>query len=80
MPRERADQRRVGAARRPARCSNASGWGSDRDRGYDADKTLAHIAQAMRAIATIPHKKHRTVQHDCDYAASKERPLVEYPT
>jgi transposase len=47
------------------------------DRGYDADKTLAHIAQAMHAVATITPKKSRTVPRDCDYAAYKERHLVE---
>ncbi len=47
------------------------------DRGYDADKTLAHIQGAMGAVATIPPKKSRTVQRDCDYAAYKERHLVE---
>jgi transposase len=47
------------------------------DRGYDADKTLAHIAGTMGALATIPPKKSRTVQRDCDYAAYKERHLVE---
>jgi transposase len=47
------------------------------DRGYDADKTLAHIEREMGAVATIPPKKSRTVQRDCDYAAYKERHLVE---
>jgi transposase len=47
------------------------------DRGYDADKTLAHIEREMGALATIPPKKSRTVQRDCDYAAYKERHLVE---
>jgi transposase len=47
------------------------------DRGYDADKTLAHIQGTMGAIATIPPKKSRTVQRDCDYAAYRERHLVE---
>jgi transposase len=47
------------------------------DRGYDADKTLAHIEQEMHAVATIPPKRSRTVQRDCDYAAYKERHLVE---
>lgn len=47
------------------------------DRGYDADKTLAYIEQDMGAVATIPPKKSRTVQRDCDYAAYRERHLVE---
>ncbi len=47
------------------------------DRGYDADKTLAYIAQEMGAVATIPPKKNRAVQRHCDYAAYKERHLVE---
>ena len=47
------------------------------DRGYDADKTLAHIEREMGAVATIPPRKSRTVQRDCDYAAYKERHLVE---
>ncbi len=47
------------------------------DRGYDADKTLAHIERAMGAVATIPPKKNRVVPRDCDYAAYKERHLVE---
>jgi transposase len=47
------------------------------DRGYDADKTLAHIEGEMRAVATIPPKKSRAVQHPCDYAAYRERHLIE---
>ncbi len=47
------------------------------DRGYDADKTLAYIAGHMRATATIPPRKSRVVQRECDYAAYKERHLVE---
>jgi transposase len=47
------------------------------DRGYDADKTLAYVTEQMGAVATIPPKKSRTVQRDCDYAAYKERHLVE---
>ncbi len=47
------------------------------DRGYDADKTLAYIAGQMHATATIPPKTSRTVRRDCDYAAYKERHLVE---
>jgi len=46
-------------------------------RGYDADTTLAYIAQEMGAVATIPPKKNRTLQRPCDYAAHKERHLVE---
>ena len=47
------------------------------DRGYDADKTLAHIEGTMGAVATIPPKKSRVVPRACDYAAYKERHLVE---
>ncbi len=47
------------------------------DRGYDADKTLAYIEQDMGALATIPPRKSRTVQRPCDYAAYRERHLVE---
>ena len=47
------------------------------DRGYDADATLAYIEQDMGAVATIPPRKNRLVQRDCDYAAYKERHLVE---
>ncbi len=47
------------------------------DRGYDADQTIAYIEQTMEATATIPPKKSRTVPRDCDYAAYKERHLVE---
>jgi len=47
------------------------------DRGYDADATIAHIEGAMQAVATIPPKKNRVVPRDCDYAAYKERHLVE---
>ena len=47
------------------------------DRGYDADKTLAHIEGEMGAVATIPPRKSRTVQRPCDYAAYRERHLVE---
>ncbi len=47
------------------------------DRGYDADKTLAYIAGHMHATATIPPRKRRVVQRECDYAAYKERHLVE---
>ena len=47
------------------------------DRGYDADQTIAYIEQRMEAIATIPPKKNRVTPRDCDYAAYKERHLVE---
>ncbi len=47
------------------------------DRGYDADRTLAYIESHMRATATIPPRKSRVVQRECDYAAYKERHLVE---
>ena len=47
------------------------------DRGYDADRTLAYVTEQLGAVATIPPKKSRTVQRDCDYAAYKERHLVE---
>ena len=47
------------------------------DRGYDADKTLAYIEQELGAVATIPPRRSRTVQRPCDYAAYKERHLVE---
>ncbi len=47
------------------------------DRGYDADRTLAYVEQELGAVATIPPRKHRTVQRDCDYAAYRERHLVE---
>ncbi len=47
------------------------------DRGYDADKTLAYIEGEMRAVATIPPKKTRVAPRDCDYAAYRERHLVE---
>ena len=47
------------------------------DRGYDADKTLAYIEEQMQAVATIPPKKSRVIPRDCDYAAYKERHLVE---
>jgi transposase len=47
------------------------------DRGYDADKTLAYITGEMGAVATIPPTQLRVVQRACDYAAYKERHLVE---
>ncbi len=46
-------------------------------RSYDADKTIASIADEMPAVATIPPKKNRLVSRDCDYAAYKERHLIE---
>ena len=46
------------------------------DRG-DADKTLAYITKQMGAVATIPPRQSRTLQRDCDYAAYRERHLVE---
>ncbi len=46
------------------------------DRGYDADATLAYIAQQLQARATIPPRQSRTVQRPCDSAAYKERHLV----
>ncbi len=47
------------------------------DRGYDADKTLAYIERDSGAVATIPPRKSRVAPRDCDYAADKERHLVE---
>jgi transposase len=47
------------------------------DRGYDADRTLAYIEQDLGATATIPPRKNRTAPHACDYAAYRERHLVE---
>ena len=47
------------------------------DRGYDADRTLAYIEVEMGAVATIPPRRNRVVPRDCDYAAYKERHLVE---
>ncbi len=47
------------------------------DRGYDADKTIAYIEQELGAIATIPPRKSRVAPRDCDYAAYRERHLVE---
>lgn len=47
------------------------------DRGYDADKTLAYIEQELGAVATIPPRKTRVAPRACDYAAYKERHLVE---
>ena len=47
------------------------------DRSYDADKTIAYIEDEMQAVATIPPKKNRVVPRECDYAAYRERHLVE---
>lgn len=47
------------------------------DRGYDADKTIAYIEEEMQAVATIPPKKSRVAPRTCDFAAYKERHLVE---
>lgn len=47
------------------------------DRSHDADRTIAYIEQQMRAIATIPPRKNRVAPHACDYAAYRERHLVE---
>ncbi len=47
------------------------------DRSYDADQTIAYIENEMQAIATIPPKKSRVAPRACDYAAYKERHLVE---
>ena len=38
------------------------------DRGYDADKTIAHIEREMGAVAIIPPKKNRVAPRECDYA------------
>lgn len=47
------------------------------DRGYDADATVAYIEGQLHAVATIPPKRSRVTPRDCDYAAYKERHLVE---
>ncbi len=47
------------------------------DRGDDADKTIAYIAQEMGAIATIPPRKNRVAPRECDYAAYRARHRVE---
>ena len=47
------------------------------DRGYDADKTIAYIEEEMQAVATIPPRKNRVAPRACDYAAYRERHLVE---
>ncbi|MDP9371209.1 MAG: IS5 family transposase, partial [Chloroflexota bacterium] len=47
------------------------------DRGYDAGKTIAYIERDRGAVATIPPRKRRVAPRACDYAAYKERHLVE---
>jgi transposase len=47
------------------------------DRGYAADKTIASIEDEMHAVATIPPKKRRVAPREGDFAAYKERHLVE---
>jgi len=47
------------------------------DRGYDADATIAYIEDQLHATATIPPKQRRVAPRDCDYAAYKERHLIE---
>ena len=47
------------------------------DRGDDADKTIADVEQQLQAVATIPPKENRAVPRDCDFAAYRERHLVE---
>ncbi len=47
------------------------------DRGSDADKTLASIEGELHAVATIPPRTSRVAPRECDYAAYKERHLVE---
>ncbi|HET8630432.1 MAG TPA: IS5 family transposase [Thermomicrobiales bacterium] len=47
------------------------------DRSYDADKTAAYIEEQMDAVVTIPPKKCRVAPRACDYAAYKERHLIE---
>ncbi len=47
------------------------------DRGYDADKTLTYIEGHRHATATIPPRESRVVPRECDYAAYKERHLVD---
>jgi transposase len=57
-----------------------AGWQAQEvvaDRGYDADRTLAYIERELGAVATIPPKKSRVVPRECDFAAYKERHLVE---
>jgi transposase len=47
------------------------------DRSDDADKTIAYVEGEMHAVATIPPKKSRVAPRECDYAAYKERHLIE---
>ena len=47
------------------------------DRSYDADATIAYIEQELRATATIPPQPRRAQPRACDYAAYKERHLIE---
>ena len=47
------------------------------DRGYDADQNIAYIEDEMHAVATIPPKKNRLEPRDCDYAAYRDRHLIE---
>ena len=47
------------------------------DRSDDADQTIADIEDELPAIATIPPKQNRLVPRACDYAAYRERHLVE---
>ncbi len=47
------------------------------DRSYDADATIAYIEQELHATATIPPHPNRAAARACDYAAYKERHLVE---
>ena len=47
------------------------------DRGYDADATIAYIEGELHATATIPPRPSRAAPRACDYAAYKERHLVE---
>ena len=47
------------------------------DRGDDADQTSAYIEEELQAVATIPPRKNRVAPRACDYAAYRERHLVE---
>jgi transposase len=47
------------------------------DRSDDADKTIAYVEVEMQAVATIPPKKNRLVPRECDFAAYRERHLIE---
>ncbi len=47
------------------------------DRGYDADATIAYIEGQLHATATIPPQPRRVAPRHCDYAAYKERHLIE---